>query len=200
MWHGLQTGTHPGQVVRGIDVDQHARIVKFQPQRGIARHQPARAFIAAEQHQFREQLGGKCHWMAAPAAVLRIDHRLLAQGLRHLRQAARLDQRHVSGQHQPAAGMRPRRHTRGDRITHAQLPGAGAADLGQHHHVATRHPTRCFSGQRSGGDHDHRQPALDGMAYGLAQYAARAQILGKLVRAADKAAAQACGQHNDNGG
>ena len=38
----------------------------------IARHHAARAFVAAQQHQFGKQFGGKAHRVAASAAVLRI--------------------------------------------------------------------------------------------------------------------------------
>ena len=136
------------QVVLGVHIDQHTRVVQFQPMCRVARHQAARAFITGQLHQLGEQLGAKAHRVSAPAAVLGEHHRMLAQRLGDLLEGGRLHQRHVARQHQPAATVGPRRHAGSDGETHAQRAAARAAHLGQHHHITPRHPTRRFSGQR----------------------------------------------------
>ena len=45
---GLGIAAHRGEVVRGVDVDQHAGIVALDGERRIARDQAARALVAAQ--------------------------------------------------------------------------------------------------------------------------------------------------------
>ena len=85
---GMQR-THGHQVGFGVQIEQHARVVDVDADRRIARDEAARAFVAAEHHQFGVQLGRKTHRMAAPALVLRIGHRVLLQRGGHGQQRGR---------------------------------------------------------------------------------------------------------------
>ena len=75
----MPRGAPSCQVVLGVDVDQHAGIVDLDAERRIARDQAARAFVAAERDQLGVQLGREADRMAALAAVLRVDHRVVVE-------------------------------------------------------------------------------------------------------------------------
>ena len=91
----------------GVDVDQDPGIVELDAERRIAGDQPPRPFVAAERQQLRIELGSEADRMAALAAMLGVDHRMVVEQAGHRDQRRRLHQRHVARQDQPAGGMRP---------------------------------------------------------------------------------------------
>ncbi len=111
-------------------------IVELDAEGRIAGDQPPRPFVAAERQQLRVELGSEADRMAALAAMLRVDHRMVVEQAGDRDQRRRLHQRHVARQDEPAGGMRPGADPGADRMPHADAGRAVVADLGQDDHVA----------------------------------------------------------------
>ncbi len=132
--------------------------------------------------------------MAAPAAVLREGDRLLVERVGDRAQAARPDERHVGGQHEPAGGAGVDRHARGDRVAHTP-PGLGT-QVDDDHVLGSDQALR-FVDQCLGDDEHDRHLGSNRIAQGAHKHAVTAELLAELVARPAIPAPCASGQHDD---